>query len=187
MKIIGGYLKGKNFYMPKGIRPTQDIMRKSVFDILGQDLTGLSFLDLFSGSGAKGLEAVSRNARHVEFVEGDIRCSQVISDNLTLLDTKGYAKSGQSYFVSTADAFLVVKNLARQNKRFDIVFVDPPYGLDLAKKILKQLLAYDIVNPNSILIIQHHKLETLPESPGRFLLVRKKKYGDSTLSVYKVS
>jgi len=69
MKIIGGIYKGRNFYMPAGIRPTQTIARKALFDILGQDMEGVTFVDLFAGSGAIGLEAISCGAEKVIFVE----------------------------------------------------------------------------------------------------------------------
>ena len=89
MKIIGGKHRGKNFYMPFGIRPTQSITRKALFDILGQDLEGVTMLDLFAGSGAVGLEAISRGAKKVILVEKDPKCADVINENIRILSIGG--------------------------------------------------------------------------------------------------
>lgn len=185
MKIIGGKFKGKNFYMPAGIRPTQNLARKALFDLLGQDLKGMAFLDLFAGSGAVGLEAISRGAREVVFAEKDPKCVQVIHDNLALFPLRAAGPGACSYEVLESDAFAAVKLLARQAKTFDIVFADPPYRRGLGKKILKTLGGYDIVNPNSTLIIEHEHKETLPSHEGRFLLLGERKYGNAVFSIYK--
>jgi len=184
MKIIAGQYKGRNFYMPKGIRPTQAIARKALFDLLGQDLEGVAFLDLFAGSGAIGLEAVSRGAAEAIFVEKDPRCAGIIAENMALLSVDKGAAAASPFGVLQTDAFAAVKLLARQEKKFDAVFIDPPYGRGLAKKSLKTVGAYDILQPNCTVIIQHEKREILPEKQGRFLLFREKKYGSSVLSVY---
>ena len=86
--------------------------------------------------------------------------------------------------VISADAFVSIKRLARKNKKYDIVFLDPPFGSGLGKKALKALCAYDILHPNCFLLIQGEKNEILPAREGRFHLVRGKKYGASHLSVY---
>src|SRR3989338_8907154 len=86
MRIIGGKFKGRNFFMPKDTPATQDLVRKALFDLLGQDLTGLSFLELFAGSGAVGLEAMSRGAEKVVFVEHEPRSAEIIDENLQRLN-----------------------------------------------------------------------------------------------------
>jgi 16S rRNA (guanine(966)-N(2))-methyltransferase RsmD len=169
MKIIAGKFKGRNFYMPADIRPTPNIIRKALFDLLGQDLKGVEFLDLFAGSGAVGLEAFSRGARRVTFVEKVSKIAELIQENLRLLDTVSSAPRQSFYEVLNMDAFAAIKLLARQEKKFDIVFSDPPY---------------DIFNPHCTVIIQHEKREILPEIEGRFLLLGRRKYGGSILSMY---
>lgn len=186
MKIIGGLYKGRNFYRPAGIRPTQDVTREALFDILGQDMEGVFFLDLFAGSGAVGMEALSRGAQKVLFVEKDSKCVAVIQENIGLLAMERGRESGVPYEILQADSFAAVKLLVRQNKQFDIVFIDPPYSRGLAKKALKTLEAYDILHPNSLVVVQHETKEILPEHEGRFLLFRQKTYGKSALSIYKV-
>lgn len=185
MKIIAGTLKGKNFYMPSGIRPTQDVVRKAIFDTIGNDLKGFSLLDLFAGSGAVGLEAISRGAQKVIFIEKNMHCADTINENLKALGADQHDYGEYAYFVMNADAFAAAKGLHRRKETFDIIFADPPFGADLAKKILKDLVGYDIVHRNSLLIIQHEKREILPESSGRFLRVRERKYGSSRISIYQ--
>ncbi len=169
--------------MPAGIRPTQGIARKALFDILGQDMQGVMFLDLFAGSGAVGLEAISRGANKATMVENDPKCAAVISENISFL-LKG-AKAGlYNYEVIQSDAFATIKTFARQGRKFDIIFIDPPYGRELAKKALKTLGGYDILQPNCTVVIQHEKREILPQNEGRFLLYRQTIYGTTYLSFY---
>ena len=187
MKIIGGKYKGKNFYMPEGIRPTQDIVRKALFDLLGRDLSGMTFLDLFAGSGSVGLEAVSRGAVQVTFVERVFRSCEIIRENLILLSAGADEGGRVPCEVMSGDAFAAVKLLARKGRKFDIIFADPPYGRELAKKILKTLGAYDIVSANCVVVIQHEKREILPEAQGNLLRTEQRKYGSTVLSIYHPS
>lgn len=185
MKIIGGQFKGRNFFMPAGIRPTQNVVRKAVFDIVGQDLAGFDFLELFTGSGAMGLEAFSRGAQRVTFVEKDQACVDILMKNLGLLGLEGYEDRGSRIRLIQNDSFLALKRLGQNGEKFDIVFADPPYGRDLAKKILKTLVACDILHPNALVIIQHEKREILPDQEGRFFLIRERQYGSSKLTIYQ--
>lgn len=185
MKILTGKWKGRNIYMPAGIRPTSNLLRKALFDILGHDLDGVSFLDLFAGSGAVGLEALSSGAQTVIFVEKDLHCSRVIEDNLRLLKVPLEERVASRVQVLPADAILAIKALAGKGKKFDFVFADPPYGWEWPKKILKTLGAYDIVHADCRLIFQSEKKEILPSREGRFLLYKSKSYGKSILYIYE--
>jgi len=185
MKILSGRLKGRNFYMPFGIRPTSDLIRKSLFDILGPDIEGKDFLDLFSGSGAMGLEAISRGAKNVTFVEKEPKHVDVIEENLVLLELPHEERKDRYFLVEKGDAFAVIKAFHAQKRSFDIVFIDPPYSRELAKKALKTLCAYDIVKPNSLVIFQHEKREALPQAQGRFSIERVRKFGSSLLTIYR--
>jgi 16S rRNA (guanine966-N2)-methyltransferase len=185
MRIFGGKFKGRNFYMPKDIRPTQGMTREAIFNIVGQDMTGVAFLDLFAGSGAVGLEALSRGAKHVTFVEHDSTCQRVLEENLGLFGIKQTPGEAQGCEIMGLDAFAAIKYLGRKGRKFDIVFFDPPYGLDLVKKTLKTLMAYDILHPNCFIIVEHSKHDTLPEIEERFSLIRQRKYGKAYLAVYQ--
>ena len=184
MKIIGGKHKNRNFYMPGHIRPTQNMTRKAIFDFVGHDLTDISFLELFAGSGAVSLEAISRGAERVVMVERDPKCYEIIRENMDLiLDDEEAAKIN----LMNTDAFAAVKVLAKKGEQFDLIFIDPPYEQGQAKKALKLLEAYDILHANSLVIIETHKKETLPEQLGRFLLFKQKNYGLTKLWLYELS
>jgi len=106
--------------MPKGIRPTQQKVRKAIFDILSERVKGAAFLELFAGSGAVGIEAFSCGVREVCFVEKNRECLKLIRQNLESLGI-------DSFSLLPKDAFSAIKLLARESRRFDIVFLDPPY------------------------------------------------------------
>lgn len=173
--------------MPKDTRATQDLVRKALFDILGQDLSGVSFLELFAGSGSVGLEAMSRGAEKVVFVEHDPRAAEIIDENLQRLNPSSAEGYDDSFHVFTGDVFIMVKQLAHMKKKFDIVFADPPYGLDLAKKALNLISGYDIVHADSIVVIQHEKREALPEQEGGLKMTKQRKYGNTFLTFYSIS
>ena len=114
--------------MPKGIRPTQNKVRKALFDILS-DISGLTFLELFAGTVAVGMEALSRGADHVTLVESKRECALTIKNNLDTLKARNYD-------LLEMEADKAVAFLMNNNKSFDLVFLDPPYYRDLAKKNL---------------------------------------------------
>ncbi len=180
IRITTGIYKGRKIVMPLGIRPTQNITRKAIFDILG-DVEGLSFLELFAGSGAVGIEAASRGVREATFIENNSLVLKVLEENLSLmLHTK--------YYILPLDALAAIKRLADDNRRFDIIFFDPPYRKDegsLAKKTLQTLSAYDILSPAGLIIGQHPKKESLPEQVGVLSLLKLATYGNTSLSFYK--
>ncbi|MEW6100675.1 MAG: RsmD family RNA methyltransferase [Candidatus Omnitrophota bacterium] len=202
MRIISGKYKGKTIRMPRGIRPTQDKVRKALFDILA-DIEDVSFLELFAGSGAVGLEALSFGAKSVVFVENNPACLKILESNLNGL-------SSAAYDLLPMDALSAIKKLAQGKANFDIIFLDPPYfkeatpvamrpGLSdsqasrllrdvppsAAKKTLQMLGVYDILAPNGFIIVQHFKKDNLPERAGDLMLFKQSRYGDSVLSFYR--
>jgi len=199
MRITTGEYKGRNLKTPKGIRPTQDKVRKALFDILG-DVEGLTFLELFAGSGAVSIEALSRRANKVVLVENNRNCLPVIQKNIEALKSS-------SATVYAQDAHRAIENFHKSRKSFDIIFLDPPYykgkaprsGAQIAensgsmvsvveplvKKTLQTLDAYDILTPNGLIVVEHFKKESLPDDLGVLSLFRQSKYGDTRLSFYK--
>lgn len=178
MKILGGKYKGRNFYMPAGIRPTQAVLRAAIFDILGHDLTGLSFLELFAGSGAVGLEAISRGADKVVMVEHNDLNAKTIRENGELLGID----FGGDFSLVHADAFSTVKRLSEEQQSFDIVFFDPPYARKLAKKTLKLLTLRDILHPQSLVLVQCEASEKI-DIPEIFTVLTQRRYGSSYLTL----
>jgi len=127
MRIITGKFKGRLIKMPQGMRPTQDKVRKALFDILG-GIEGASFLELFAGSGAVGLEAASQGVKEVVFVENDPTCIKMLKENLSYLSLTAYR-------LLPIDAFKAVERLAKEKEKFDIVFLDPPYYKDMVPRL----------------------------------------------------
>lgn len=185
MKILSGKLRGRNFYMPAHIRPTNNMTRKAVFDLIGHDLKGLDFLDLFAGSGAVGLEAISLGAQKVTLVEKDIKCLKVIDKNLDILGLKSTSYEARTCEVFRCDAFQTIKMLSKLGRKFDVVFVDPPYNKGLAKKALKTLCGYDILQPNCLIIVEYGKWEGKLSPDERFFPVTQRKYGLANIDIYK--
>jgi len=176
--------------MPKGIRPTQGLVRKALFDILG-DIEGLSFLELFAGSGAVGFEAVSRGVEDLTLVEYNRSCLMAIRKNIESLKPKAC----DLYPREAGDA---IKAFHKNKRKFDIIFLDPPYyrpprrrrgdsqsQKEMSKKILQMLGAYDILMPNGFVVVQHFKKEQLPKESGKLSLIKESRYGDTMLLFYR--
>jgi len=186
MQISSGYLKGRKLEAPKGIRPTQNKVRKAVFDILQQELEGGSFLELFAGSGAVGLEAISNGAKEVVLVEKDRANAKTIESNIKKLDSgKTDFKLNESISIYNMDAFTAIEAFAKEKRKFDIIFLDPPYYKDIAKKSLQRLALYDILSPHGLIIVEHHKKDFLDETFDGLTRFKQKGYGDKILSFYK--
>lgn len=178
MKVTAGVYKGRVLKVPKQIRPTQDIVKKALFNIMG-DVRGISFLELFAGSGAVGFEALSRGARPVVFVDSRSDSISAIQANIRSFAAEGHC------LVMHQDAVRAVSFLSRSGKSFDIVFFDPPYHGDEAKNVLKTLEACDIVARAGFVVIQHSKKEVLPEETANLKVVKQSRYGETVLSVYQ--
>ncbi|HPT39903.1 MAG TPA: 16S rRNA (guanine(966)-N(2))-methyltransferase RsmD [Candidatus Omnitrophota bacterium] len=177
MRITTGKYRNRKLHMPRGIRPTQDKVRKATFDILG-DIEGLTFLDLFAGSGAVGFEALSRGVARLTLVECNRDSVLAIKRNIEML-------KADSCDLYNLEAEKAVKILSLNKQNFDIIFTDPPYNKELAKKILQTLEGYDILSPNGLIIIQHSRLEELPKEGLNFSLIKEAKYGDTWLSIFR--
>lgn len=177
MRITTGKFRGRNIDMPKGIRPTQDKVRKALFDILG-DVQGLLFLELFAGSGAVGLEAASRGAATVVFIEDNRACIKMLEANINALQAK-------NCIVYPMDVQKAIIRLHADQRKFDIIFLDPPYYQDTPKKTLQTLGGCDILAPNGFIVIQHFKRDTLPESTNNLSIVKQARYGDTVLTFYR--
>jgi 16S rRNA (guanine(966)-N(2))-methyltransferase RsmD len=177
MRITSGKYKGRVIKMPSGIRPTQDKVRKALFDILG-DIEGLSFLELFAGSGAVGFEALSRKAAELVLVENNRNCLSVIKQNIEALKIENCSLYPQ-------EAEKSIRLFHKNKKVFDIIFLDPPYYKEEAKKTLQIFGAYDILAPYGLVIAQHFKKDKLPSQSEKLELFKEAAYGDTVLSFYK--
>lgn len=180
MRIISGQLKGRVFKSPpKGqVRPIQDRVKGAIFNILGDKVQGAKVLDLFSGSGSFGLEALSRGATHVTFIEDDFQLCRLIERNLANLKV---ADQGIVLRGSVAD---LLKEFGTGQEMFDLVFSDPPYGQGLAELSLRQLAEYVILTQFGFMVVETHKKEKLPETVKDLVLWDRRDYGGTTVWFY---
>lgn len=167
IKIKGGFLKGKNIYVPDLIRPTQDKVKKGIFDILGNKVRNSVFLDLFAGSGNMGIEAISRGAKLCYFVEKSKKYVEIIEKNIRELKIEEKAK------IIKIDAEIFVK---KSKEKFDIIFADPPYNYRIKREFVINTL--NILN-EGIFIFEISKRKSLNEIKD--LIKREVSYGETKI------
>lgn len=190
MRISAGKYAGRTVAPPKGprIRPTQDYVRQALFNILGARVGGARVLDLFAGSGALGIEALSRGAAHATFVDRSGFCIRAVEQNLENL--LGQA-SWESSTLLKADILSAIRKLALRRQTFDLVLLDPPYGEDLTRKTLIALCQGAIVSQSGWVVVESAKRDPLPpafeESGSRLMMQRIETYGDTALTFYENS
>lgn len=182
MKILTGDLKGREIvYRPNPhLRPTADKVRKALFDVLQGQFEGKAVLDLFSGTGALGFEALSHGAARVTFVERDRgQCAKIdqTAKNLGLIE---------KVEVVCGDVFETIPKLSRRSLYFDIVFMDPPYEKGLCLKAIETLGASGLIGPGALLVAEGRKGEIFPKEGGKFLKIKEKVYGDTQIGFYRV-
>jgi 16S rRNA (guanine(966)-N(2))-methyltransferase RsmD len=178
MKILKGYLKGKNIISCSGIRPVSLRVKKACFDILEEELKEKSVLDLFAGSGGLGIEAISCGARKVVFVDIKRKCVEVIRKNLISLKILPKAE------IYLKDAFNGIKKFFRENRKFEIIFVDPPYYKGMLRLTLQTLKEYDILAPYGLVVCFCYLKDNFFEEDDRFFLFLKRKFGQTLLLIY---
>lgn len=179
MQVIRGKFKRKVLSVPDGIRPTSLRLKKSIFDILGDEVVGLSVLDLFAGSGSLGIEALSCGAKEAVFIDNQKQCIDRISSNIKLLNIEGKACGYIKDVTRSIEGFL------RLNERFSLIFIDPPYYAGVAKKTLQALSEYDILSPSGYIVALCSNKEEIADKYRLFSLVVSKKYGQSRLLIYR--
>lgn len=181
LKIVGGTAKGRKLRGPKKaeIRPASASVRKSLFDILG-DVEGKTVLDLFAGTGSVGLEALSRGAASVTFVDHHQNAVSLLFHNLK---QTGFLEKAH---VLKRRADEAVPFLHRRKKIFDLIFVDPPYDKNLLNPCLQKLNDFNILSPDGLLLCEHSPRE-LPGFLSGLEKVDERKYGQTRVSFFKKS
>lgn len=177
MRITGGKLKGRIIKCPDGvIRPAMDRMRESVFAILG-DLTGKSWLDLFSGSGTIAIEAVSRGANDVELCEKDKIKINTVLDNVSITETECDTK--------IKCHFMPVEYFIKRCKRdFDYIFFDPPFPYKFHEQLILEADKKDILKETGIILVHRPEEHFMPETIGRLTRTDQRIYGRSIVDFY---
>jgi 16S rRNA (guanine966-N2)-methyltransferase len=169
MRIIAGTAKGRPLQGPgnaEGVRPTSDRVRETIFNVLGQWLDGCRVLDLYAGTGALGLEALSRGAAHAVLVDLDLTWAK-----------KNAAALAMTPELLQLPALRAIEQLGKRGEKFDVVFSDPPYALKAAAEILAAVKP--LVAENGRVVLEHGKRETAPEG-----FVDQRKFGDTVVTIY---
>jgi len=181
MRIGGGKFRGRQVETPRGrkTRPSGGRLKKSLFDILAPVLPGSRVLDLFAGAGGLGLEALSRGAAHVTFVERDRGAADTIRKNLERLGLSEKAE------LLRREARSAIGLLAERQETFDIILLDPPYRSDQHASLLQRIGAASVVKLEGVVILEHHHKTSLADSYAGLTKVREVRAGESSLSFYR--
>jgi len=171
VRIIGGQFGGRFIKTLPSLRPTSDLVRKAIFDILGDQVAGSNFLELFAGCGAVGIEALSRGAKQVLMIEKNRQHFQLIKENLTDLD--------DALTSNATVRIMAVKDFISANQmQYDLVFADPWYDDELDITGWEKLLT-----PTGILILEYSSKNSAPENQN-LTNINQKRYGDTALAFY---
>lgn len=179
MRIITGKARGLHLHVPKNydVRPTADRVKESLFNIIGTRVFGARALDLFAGSGNLGLEAWSRGAAEVWFVDNSRTSLQLVESNIKKCRAEADCK------VLKCDAEASLGLLSRQGQMFDLIFVDPPYNHGWVQKVLCRLTAAPVLSETGWLIAEHSVHDEIePALPEGYEVFRRQKYGETHLT-----
>lgn len=161
MRVISGSARGRKLKAPEGLttRPTTDRIKESLFNIIAPDLFECRFLDLFSGSGSMGIEAVSRGAQKAVLVDSDRNSINVIRDNVTATGFQGKTE------IMGCDVSSAIATLGNRKEKFDIIFMDPPYNKGLIDKTLRLIVKANLLADNGYIIAEQSQEDSTPDIP----------------------
>ena len=180
MRVVGGSARGRRLKRPPaGVRPTADLVREAIFDTLearGVDLSRV--LDVYAGSGALGIEALSRGEGRCDFVERDVSNAQVIRENLSAV---GLEERAKVYRLAAARA------PERLQGPYSLILADPPYNDEAAPGTMEQIARSDLVGAETTLVLEHSARREPPGELGCLPLAWSRRYGDTQVSIYRRS
>jgi 16S rRNA (guanine966-N2)-methyltransferase len=182
VRVISGTYRGRTLKTLKGakLRPTSDQLRETLFDVIGPRIEGAAFLDAYAGTGAVGIEALSRGAREVVFVEHHRPAAELIRANLSALKVEG-----GSYLMTTT-VIRGIERLGDEGSHFDFVFLDPPYEeIREYHHVLRELSRSTLLAPAGIVIVEHSRHCQLEDHYGTLIRTRLLRRGDSQLAFYR--
>lgn len=179
MRIITGTAKGFRLKTPKGLhtRPTADRVKESIFNILGKRLQDARVLDLFSGTGNLGLEAISRGASKAVLV--DQVTASLIEDNAN------HTRLADKTKILRMDVYRVLEQYIQDNQQFDLIFCDPPYNEGHGLKVLSRIDKSALLAEKGVFILEHSRHELITSNLDRLEMVRSEKYGETVVSFYQ--
>lgn len=182
MRVIGGNAKGRRLLVPKGpaVRPTAVRVKNSLFNILPGDLAGMTVLDLFAGTGNLTIEALSRGAAEALLVEISPRSAEVIRENL-----RRFGYDGERVTLWVAPVARTLRTLARRERKFDLIFLDPPYGKCLVGASLEIIGRGQLLSASGTVVAEHSAREAVSACYGSLVLNDQRHYGDTRLSFFQ--
>jgi 16S rRNA (guanine966-N2)-methyltransferase len=179
LRITGGRLRGKRLTSPlnRAVRPTSDMVREALFDILGPEIAGARFLDCFAGTGAVAFDALSRGAQTAVLVESDPKVAALIRKNA--------ANLGLEPTVIVGDFLKAADRLAEKGQFFDLIFVDPPYASGLQTAAVEKIFASGLPAEGGTVIVEHDRRNELQPNLRQFILTDRRFYGETQLTFFK--
>ena len=182
MRVVAGTQKGRRLKEPTspGLRPTSGRVKEALFSMIAERISNANVLDLYAGTGALGLEAMSRGAQRVVFVDNQAASIQVLRENITRCSLT----KDSSIIPQDVQTFLATRSPQRHESPFDLVFADPPYEISDLEPLLNQINSSEQVGTNGLVVIEHFKKATLPLEAGGLRQTRQSRYGDTMLTFY---
>ncbi len=180
MRVVSGKARGLKLKTIEGdsTRPTKDMVKEALFSMLMSYTKEAVVLDLFSGSGAIGIEALSRGASYCYFCDINKECVKIINDNL---DKAKFTDNSKVYNLDYIDMLKEVRNVS-----FDIIYVDPPYNKGMGQKAVETISSYDLLKKNGVLVFETDTGEDAPDIIGKYVKFKAKKYGRNFISFYEL-
>jgi 16S rRNA (guanine(966)-N(2))-methyltransferase RsmD len=180
VRVIGGKYRGRRLRAPHGreVRPTSDRLRETLFNIIAPHIEGSRFLDICAGSGAVGIEALSRGAASATFIDSSRHACVVIESNLASLGIISNAT------IINRDAAAALKRLSADAPKFDVIFFDPPYASDIYSQVMSGIVAGHLLAPEALVITEHRAKAPPAAEYGELKIYREVKQGESALAFY---
>src|SRR5690349_21381903 len=182
MRVIAGIYKGRRLKTLEGlsVRPTSDRLRETIFNILTPRIEGARFLDVCAGSGAIGIEALSRGSQYVTFIESSLKAARIISENLRNCGIR------RDYRVINRDVIRALKNLASEKAQFDIIYFDPPYSSELYTPVMWVIAKHNLHADGGVLIVEHRRQSPLAPNYGQLRPYRQLAQGETHLTFFGI-
>jgi 16S rRNA (guanine966-N2)-methyltransferase len=179
VRVIAGTARGRHLKGggERGVRPTSDLVRGAIFDMLSSMNADLSrVLDLYAGTGALGIEALSRVGGWCDFVEKDRRACETLRENLK---TTGFLEDAAVFCLS------VEKALTKLTGKYSLILADPPYADEASEGVLQQVAESSLVTPQTVMVLEHSKRQTSAPALGPLPLMADRRHGDTVISIYR--
>lgn len=181
MRITSGILKNKKIKSREGreTRPTLERIKEAIFSIIGDKVVDSRFLDLYSGTGNMGIEALSRNAKRTIFIENNQEALRIIIENINDCKLENKSRAYKN------DVLRAIEILSRKNEKFDIIFMDPPYKENLTEKTLMHISDFSLLDDDGIVISEHSIYEKISDVVGKLVKYDERDYNKKIISFYK--